>query len=106
MLVLVKNYSGSYDALRIRRSQNVAAKAGYLQFVPSGGFESINDCTDFDSQWSNYSITKVIFRELLEECFGIDEDDEKLTGNNVTPDKIYYNQHIKTLIEMTNKKSS
>ena len=45
-------------------------------------------------------------RELLEECFGIDEDDEKLTGNNVTPDKIYYNQHIKTLIEMTNKKSS
>lgn len=90
----------------IRRIQNVAAKAGYLQFVPSGGFESINDCTDFDSQWSNYSITKVIFRELLEECFGIDEDDEKISGNNVTPDKIYHNQHIKALLEMIDKKEA
>lgn len=50
MFVMVKNHSNSYDALRIRRSSDVAAKAGYLQFVPSGGFESINDCTDFDSQ--------------------------------------------------------
>lgn len=97
---MVKNHSNSYDALRIRRSSDVAAKAGYLQFVLSDGFKSINDCTDFDSQWVNYSISKVISRELLEECFGIDEDDERISGNNVTPDKIYHNQHIKTLIDM------
>lgn len=97
---MVKNHSNSYDALRIRRSSDVAAKAGYLQFILSDGFESINNCTDFDSQRVNYSISKVISRELLEECFGIDEDDERISGNNVTPDKIYHNQHIKTLIDM------
>ncbi len=34
--------------------------------IPSGGFEAMNDCTDFDSQWDNYSLKKAIFRELLE----------------------------------------
>lgn len=100
MFVLVKNYSGSYDALRIRRSLNVAAKPGFLQFIPSGGFEAMNDCTDFDSQWDNYSLVKAIFRELLEECFGQDEDDKKATGNNVSPDRIYSNEHIRDLMRM------
>lgn len=39
MLVMVKNHTNSYDVLRIIRSSYIAAKAGYLQFVPSGGFE-------------------------------------------------------------------
>ncbi|MCR4740756.1 MAG: hypothetical protein K5886_10925 [Lachnospiraceae bacterium] len=98
--VLIKNKSGSYDALRIRRSENVAAKPGFLQFIPSGGFEAMNDCTDFDSQWDNYSLTKAIFRELLEECFGQDEDDKHATGNNVSPDRLYSNEQIKKLVEM------
>ncbi len=100
MLVLVKNRSGSYDALRIRRSAKVSAKSGFLQFVPSGGFEAMNDCVDFDSQWDNYSLQKAIFRELLEECFGQDEDDKKASGNNVSPDRIYHNTYIKKLLEM------
>lgn len=100
MLVLVKNNSNSYDALRIRRSAEVSAKPGFLQFIPSGGFEAMNDCTDFDSQWDNYSLKKAIFRELLEECFGQDEDDKKATGNNVSPDRIYHNTHIKNLLQM------
>lgn len=45
-----------------------------MQFIPSGGFEAIGDGKDFDSQWDNYSIPKSLFRELLEECFGMDED--------------------------------
>lgn len=100
MFVMVKNYSGSYDALRIRRSKDVSVKPGFLQFVPSGGFEAINDCSDFDSQMDNYSIQKAIFRELLEECFGQDEDDKKATGNNITADKIYHNEHIKQLLDL------
>ena len=100
MFVLVKNESGSYDALRIRRSMEVAAKPGFLQFIPSGGFEAINDCNDFDSQWDNYSLKKAIFRELLEECFGQDEDDKKSSGNSVSPDRIYHNSHIKGLIKL------
>ena len=100
MFVLVRNYSNSYDVLRIRRSANVSAKANYLQFIPSGGLEAMNDCNDFDSQWDNYSLCKVIFRELLEECFGIDEDEKKMTGNNVSPDRIYHNEHIQKLLAM------
>lgn len=98
--VMIKNRSGSYDALRIRRSENVSAKPGFLQFIPSGGFEAMNDCMDFDSQWDNYSVTKAIFRELLEECFGMDEDDKHASGNNVSPDKIYSNDNIRRLIQM------
>ncbi|MBE6349817.1 MAG: hypothetical protein E7062_03570 [Spirochaetaceae bacterium] len=100
VFVLVRNFNGSYDALRIRRSSNVSAKANYLQFIPSGGFESINDCDDFDSQWDNYSLCKVVFREFLEECFGIDEDDKKLTSTNVSSDTIYRNKYIKKLVAM------
>lgn len=99
MMVLVKNMSGSYDAIRIRRSNEVAAKPGFLQFIPSGGFEAINDCYDRDSQWNNYSIAKSIFRELLEECFGQDEDDERATGNTVSPDRLYSNANIARLLE-------
>lgn len=99
-----KNYNNYkwniYDVLRIRRSAKVSAKAGYLQFVPSGGFEAMNDGTDFDTQWDNYSISKVIFRELLEECFGIDEDDKAFSSNTVSPDRIYHNVYINKLIEM------
>lgn len=102
MFVMVKNRAGSYDALRIRRSDNVIAKPGFIQFIPSGGFEATNDCIDLDSQWDNYSITKAVFRELLEECFGMDEDDKTIASNNVSPDKLYNNKHIAELITMLN----
>ena len=98
VFVLIKNYTGKYDVLRIRRSENVAAKPGFLQFIPSGGFEAMNDCVDYDSQWDNYSLSKIIFRELLEECFGQDEDDNKINGNNISPDKIYGNTYVKEII--------
>jgi hypothetical protein len=103
MFVLVKNNSGSYDALRIRRSTDVAAKPGFLQFIPSGGFEAMNDCIDFDAQWDNYSISKAVFRELLEECFGQDEDDKLTSGNNISPERIYHNTCIKQLLQMLNE---
>lgn len=99
IFVVIKNHQGKYDTLRIRRSVEVAAKPGFLQFIPSGGFEAMNDCVDFDAQWDNYSITKAVFRELLEECFGQDEDDKKAAGNNVSPDKIYGNKYIKEIIK-------
>ncbi len=99
VFVMVKNRADKYDILRIRRSTEVAAKPEFIQFIPSGGFEAANDCTDMDSQWDNYSITKSVFRELLEECFGIDEDDKNISANNVSPDKIYNNKHIIKLVK-------
>lgn len=100
IMVFVKNVNGSFDALRIRRSTDVAAKAGYLQFIPSGGFEAIGDGKDFDSQWDNYSIPKSLFRELLEECFGMDEDDKKFSSNTKSPDRLCFNAHIQEILKM------
>lgn len=99
VFVLIKNHSKEYDVLRIRRSENVVIKPGFLQFIPSGGFEAMNDCVDYDAQWDNYSITKAVFRELLEECFGQDEDDKRACGYNISPDRIYYNDEISKLIK-------
>ncbi len=76
IMVLIENRSHSYDCVRIRRSENVVAKAGFIQFIPSGGFEAFNDGEDIDVQRANYSICKVLFRELGEECFGMPETPE------------------------------
>lgn len=91
IMVLAKNLSGKYDCLRIRRSENVAAKAGYIQLIPSGGFEALNSDMCREAQWSNYSLNKVLFRELAEECFGL-EDDEK--NDKKSPEAIYYHKDI------------
>lgn len=93
MMVLCKNKNG-YDALRIRRSENVDAKVGFLQFVPSGGFSSLDAGLDFDSQYANASIIKGLLREFLEECFG--EEDYSGVINH-SPEDIYSNEIIKKI---------
>lgn len=103
-LVLVKSRVGTYDVLRIRRSEQVASKAGFLQFIPSGGFEAYNDDLSFDAQWENYSITKVLFRELLEECFGMDEDAER--SKNQSPESIYFDENIRKILEQLLKQGN
>lgn len=95
IMVLVKNLSGKYDCLRIRRSENVAAKAGYIQLIPSGGFEAINSDMCREAQWTNYSLNKVLFRELAEECFGL-PDDEK--NDKKSPESVYYHKDIAKVI--------
>ena len=56
IMVLLKNRSNSYDVVTIRRSMDVVAKPGFIQYIPSGGFEAANDKNDIDTQRSNYSI--------------------------------------------------
>lgn len=94
MMVLCKNKNNSYDALRIRRSENVDAKVGFLQFVPSGGFSALDAGLDFDSQFANASITKGLLREFLEECFG--EADYSGVINH-SPEDVYSNEIIKKI---------
>lgn len=97
IMVLIRNCCGKYDCLRIRRSENVAAKAGFLQFIPSGGFEAFNNGDSKDIQWSNYSINKVLFRELGEECFGLPEDNEFCKKS---VEIVYENKSIKRIIQL------
>lgn len=73
MVLCKNNFTGNYDVLRIRRSENVDAKSGFLQFVPSGGFSALNNSLDYDTQYFEFSVAKAILRELLEECFGEDD---------------------------------
>ena len=99
MMVLCKNKNGNYDALRIRRSENVDAKVGFLQFVPSGGFSALDAGVGFDTQYANASLSKGLLREFLEECFG-EEDFSGIV--NLSSENVYSHEAIKNTKLMNN----
>lgn len=93
-MVLCKNHRKGYDVLRIRRSERVDAKAGFLQFVPSGGFSALSNDISHDNITSSFSISKAILREFLEECFG----EEDFSGRKtISTENIYADPIIKKL---------
>lgn len=100
IFVLLKNHSDSYDCLRMRRSEKVSAKAGYLQFIPSGGFEAFNADRSRDAQWTNYSLNKVLFREMTEECFGTPDSSR---NDKFIPESVYTHKDIYKILEMLDK---
>lgn len=77
--VMFKNKSSEdYSVLLMRRSDDpkkVAAKLGFYQFMPAGGFELFeqDETNTIDCIKRNYSLRKAILREYLEEVFGKDE---------------------------------
>ena len=75
MLILFKDKNDEYKVLVIKRSQDVAAKPGFLQFVPSGGFEVFenSDAHNKRELVENFSVKNALFREYIEELFGIEE---------------------------------
>ncbi len=95
MVLCKNNFTKKYDVLRIRRSEKVDAKAGFLQFIPSGGFSALNNSIDYDTQYNEFSVTKALLRELLEECFG--EEDFSGRKTNST-ENIYSDTIIKKLL--------
>ena len=98
-MIMVKNHNDSYDVLRIRRGEDVAAKPGFIQFIPSGGFETFENRMDFDTRYANYSLNKAVFRELMEECFGIDEEPD---NDHISSEHIYSYKQVSKLIELIN----
>lgn len=77
LLILFKTDNEKYKTIYIKRSSEVASRPGYHQFVPSGGFEIYGvQEENLDAVIrENYSVEKAIFRELLEEIFGMEEFD-------------------------------
>lgn len=71
MIVLMKNTDNEYDIKIIQRSSNVAIAPGFYQLIPSGGFELEDNIKEINKE--DYSIGCAIFKEYLEELFGIDE---------------------------------
>lgn len=78
MLVVIKSKrTKKYEVKIIQRSNDVVIKPGIWQFIPSGGFEILNDSDDnaySDIELEeNFSPGCAIFREYLEELFNVPE---------------------------------
>lgn len=78
MLVVIKSKRNKqYEVKIIQRSDNVVIKPGVWQFIPSGGFEILNDSDDnvYDDieLEENFSPGCAVFREYLEEFFNAPE---------------------------------
>jgi len=81
LIVIIIDDKGQYNVLFEKRSDKVADRAGFYQFIPKGAFEilgSEGDCPDFKLN-KNFSLKYVIFREYLEELFN-DKSYEKGTA--------------------------
>ena len=86
MLVIIKSErTHKYEAKIIQRSNDVIIKPGMYQFIPSGGFEILNDSDDdiYDDLEleDNFSPGCAVFREYLEELFNVPEFEGGGTGS-------------------------
>ena len=106
-----KNHN-EYHTLLMKRSTDptkVAAKLGYYQFFPAGGFELYEKelIHSMDMIKENYSLRKAIFREYLEEVFN-EQDFKAVTsdGNSETTDRILNHPKILTITDMIEKGSA
>lgn len=103
MLVLLKN-GDDYNIKIIQRSSSVAIAPGCFQIVPSGGFEVFNDSTAGCSSYEikdNYSPGMAVFREYLEEIFGQEEFEGKVSGS--VSEILLKNTKIKEIEDMLHK---
>ena len=103
MLVLLKN-GDDYNIKIIQRSSSVAIAPGCFQIVPSGGFEVFNDSTAGYSSYEikdNYSPGMAVFREYLEEIFGQEEFEGKVSGS--VSEILLKNTKIKEIEDMLHK---
>ena len=85
LIILRSNRTKKYEVKIVQRSYNVAIKQGVYQFIPSGGFEILNDSNDdiYDDieLEENFSPGCAVFRELLEEMFNMQEFEGNGTGS-------------------------
>ncbi len=59
-----------YKVLMMKRSEDVANRPGFYQFIPSGGFEIFENVENDRVIKNNYSLIYALFREFVEEIFG------------------------------------
>lgn len=104
LIVMIKDYQDhQYKIVLIKRSDDVAERPGFFQFVPSGGFEiysSNENCSKNDLK-SNFSVVYAIFREYVEELFN-EKDFEKWTSGE-TLQKIKNHERVIEVLNMIDK---
>lgn len=109
IVVFKDKNSNEYKTLLMKRSTDpdkVAAKLGYYQFLPAGGFELYEKelIHSLEMIKENYSLRKAIFREYLEEVF--DDNDFKAvnsTTNAETTDRILNHPQINYILDLINE---
>lgn len=103
LLIVFKNArDGAYQVLTIKRSEDVAARPGFYQFVPSGGFEVYENSDEHDplELRENYNVLWAIYREYMEELIlGKDNDYEYGQGGE-TVSKIEREDAVKAIEQM------
>jgi hypothetical protein len=85
MAVISKNDEGEYEMAVMTRSENVAARPGFFQIAPAGGFELFDleaTVEDPDERTriisKNFDVRMAVMREYIEELFdGADFDEAK-----------------------------
>lgn len=100
MLVLIRK-ADDYTISIIERSKSVAVAPGRFQLVPSGGFEIFNESQTEYSTFEikdNYSAGCAVFREYLEEIFGVEECEG--TGTGSVKEMLNKDTRIRELEEM------
>ncbi len=105
VLILFKDHDDKrYKVLVIKRSKDVAAKPGYFQFIPSGGFEIFQNYDDEFILRNNFSARLALFRELVEEVFG---EEEYIHNEKGIPEENILKHHkVAQLIKMIEKKEA
>ena len=85
----------TYQIATARRSSNVAVYPGYMNIVPSGGFElyELENKQSSSVIHKNFSFVSALFREYIEEIFG-DENFDHPTGDDDIK-RLYRNDKIK-----------
>lgn len=85
MLIVFKDRKKQYKVLTIKRSQTVASYPGFIQFVPSGGFEIFGNSDEHTKKEliSNFSVKHALFREYLEELHGQKECEKEEGGETL-----------------------
>ena len=83
MAVISKNDEGEYEMAVMTRSENVAARPGFFQIAPAGGFELFDleaTVDDPDERAriinKNFDVRMAVMREYIEELFDGDDFDE------------------------------
>ena len=101
MLIVFKDYkTHKYQVLAIKRSEDVAAKPGFYQFVPSGGFEVFENSEEHDKHElrENYNVMWAIYREYLEELILGKENEYEYGQGGETIAKIERDANIEKII--------
>lgn len=103
MLVIIKSRrTQKYEVKIVQRSNYVVIKPGVYQFIPSGGFEILNDSNhdtyDDSKLIENFSPGRAIFREYLEELFNAPEF--RGTGDGSIEDRLLKDPRISTIENM------